>query len=114
MNRYTGHCHCNAVTFEVDLQMDSSIVCNCSFCRRRGAFVSIVAHNQFSLTHGAAELNHYGNQPHASHHFCQTCGIHTFTKIDEPDGKKVAVNLACIDSIDLEALSPMRFNGKAL
>ena len=36
---YQGSCHCGAVRFEVDAEIDQVRVCDCSICRRRGALL---------------------------------------------------------------------------
>lgn len=34
---YQGSCHCGAVRFEVDMNLDHVRVCDCTLCRKRGA-----------------------------------------------------------------------------
>jgi hypothetical protein len=37
MRTYTGSCHCQAVSFTVDLDLDQALQCNCSICTKLGA-----------------------------------------------------------------------------
>jgi hypothetical protein len=37
LQTYAGSCHCGAVRFEVDLELDHVRVWDCSICRKRGA-----------------------------------------------------------------------------
>jgi len=112
MSKLTGSCHCNSIKFEFESTIDSPISCNCSFCSRRAAIVQIVLEPMFTLTLGADKLSSYGNKPFAKHQFCSNCGIQVFTKIDEESGRKVAVNLHCVDGVDCDSLEPMQFDGK--
>ena len=74
--------------------------------------MQIVAKPMFSLLQGSQSLKSYGKQKFAKHNFCSHCGIHVFTEITEDDGDKVAVNLNCIDEVELESLELMLFDGK--
>ena len=40
---YHGSCHCQAVTYEVDLDLQQVIACNCSHCSRKGYLLGIRA-----------------------------------------------------------------------
>lgn len=112
MENLIGSCHCGNIKFEVKTDLDCPIRCNCSFCQRRGAIVQIVSKPMFSLVKGVQSLKLYGKQKFAKHNFCRNCGIHVFTEITEDDGDKVAVNLNCIDQIELDLLQIMPFDGK--
>lgn len=35
--KYRGSCHCGAVAFEVEGEIQSVLSCNCSICRRKGS-----------------------------------------------------------------------------
>lgn len=37
MTLFEGSCHCGAVRFEVETELDHVRICDCSICRRRGA-----------------------------------------------------------------------------
>lgn len=49
------------------------------------------------------------------HQFCKTCGCAPFGEGSGPDGKEmVAVNLRCVEEIDLSKLTISQFDGAAL
>ena len=71
---------------------------------------------QFALISGADDLTDYQFNKKIVHHlFCRTCGIGSFARGLGPDGSEmIAVNVRCLDDIDLDALTPMPFDGKSL
>jgi hypothetical protein len=66
------------------------------------------------VTAGADALATYTFHKHviAHHRFCPTCGIHPFAEGSAPDGKAMAaINLRCVDGLDLAALPLRHFDG---
>lgn len=116
MNTYTGGCHCGAVRFSVNMEeLKSGITCNCSLCEKRGSILTFVPSAQFTLTSGESELTDYQFNKKVIHHlFCKTCGILPFGRGVGPDGSEmVAVNLRCIDGVDLASLALTEYDGKS-
>lgn len=112
-----GGCHCGAVRFHVDLDLDQpAVTCNCSICSRSGTILSFAPAAQFTLDRGEDHLTDYQFNKRVIHHlFCKTCGIKTFGRGTMPDGKEmVAVNVRCLDDVDLGAVPTRQVNGKAL
>jgi hypothetical protein len=108
---YRGNCHCGRVTFELDAEIGGAIECNCSICFRRGALWLPVSDPQLRIVGGESELALYqfGTMT-AKHYFCRHCGIHPFARPRiAPD--RWAVNLRCIDGIDLSRLPIPSFDG---
>ena len=114
MDSYSGSCHCGGVEVRASTDLSNPFVCNCSFCKRRGAVLQLVDPEHFQVTSGESEISRYGSRDFSDHFFCSRCGIHVFTRISRDSGSSVAVNLACVDSIDLAALSPRLFDGAEL
>ena len=49
------------------------------------------------------------------HRFCPTCGIHPYGEGVDPKGNAMAaVNLRCIEGLDLEAIPVRHFDGRSL
>jgi hypothetical protein len=112
-----GGCHCGAVRYHVDIDLTKpAITCNCSICARSGSMLAFVPANSFTLDKGADNLTDYTFNRNVIHHvFCKTCGIKSFARGKNRDGSDmVAVNVRCLDEVDLETIKTQAFNGKAL
>lgn len=114
--KHKGSCHCEAVRFEVEGTIERVIDCNCSLCRRRGGLLWFAAESAFSVTAEEGALSTYTFNRHViRHHFCARCGIATHGEGAAPDGTRmIAVNVRCIDALDLGALEVAAFDGRAL
>jgi hypothetical protein len=113
---YSGGCHCGAVRYEVTIALDSVIACNCSLCTKRGNLLSFTTPDQFKLLSGDENLVDYQWNKHIIHHlFCGKCGVHSFARGTAPDGKKmIAINVRCLDDVDVASLKTRPFNGRGL
>jgi len=113
---YTGSCHCGRVRYEADADLSQVVSCNCSICRKRGALMAFVPTDKFRLLSGASDLTDYQFNKKVIHHlFCSSCGISAFGRGTRPDGAQmVALNVRCLDGVDLDALSVRKFNGAEL
>ena len=55
------------------------------------------------------------NKQVIKHRFCQTCGIHPYGEGIDPNGNKIAaINLRCIEGIDLASVPVQNFDGRSL
>lgn len=111
----TGGCHCGAVRYEVSLSLDKTVSCNCSICTKAGYLLAFVPVTQFKLISGEEKLRDYQfNKKMAHHVFCTDCGIHSFSHGQSPDGRDMrAINLRCLDDIDIDALKPQKIDGRS-
>jgi hypothetical protein len=113
----TGGCHCGKVRYEAQPDLTASVIsCNCSICSRMGALLSFVPAERFKLLSGEDVLTDYQFAQHKIHHlFCSVCGIRSFARGTAPDGSAVfAVNVRCLDDVDLDALQVKHFDGKSV
>ena len=111
MQTYQGSCHCGRVTFELDAVLTQVIDCNCSLCRRRGALWHGATEPQLRIVKGESELDLYRfNTKTAKHYFCRHCGIHPFIR-PRLDPSRWAVNVRCLDDVDLASLKVRQFDG---
>jgi hypothetical protein len=114
---YQGSCHCGDVKYEVQIDLTQpATVCNCSMCGRTGTMLSFVPNTVFTLKSGADSLTDYqfGRQ-HIHHLFCKRCGVKSFARGKGRDGTEmIAVNVRCLDDVDLSALTPTPFDGRSL
>jgi hypothetical protein len=113
---YSGSCHCGRVRYEVATALSPALSCNCSICQKRGSVLTFVPRSAFKLISGENELTDYQFNKKVVHHlFCKTCGIGAFSRGTGPNGEEmIAVNVRCLDNVDLDALSITTFDGKSL
>jgi hypothetical protein len=116
MATHRGSCHCGKVAFEVEGEIDSALSCNCSMCQRKGSLLWFVPRGQLRLTTSGDALATYTFNRHViRHHFCSTCGIHPFGEAIDPKGSAMAaVNLRCIEGIDLAAVPVHHYDGRSI
>jgi len=114
MRRYNGSCHCGAVRFEIEANIDRVTHCNCSICSKKGMLHHRVPPERFRLLSGEADLGTYqfGTRI-AKHHFCRRCGIHVFTR-PRAAPELYTVNVRVLDDYDLERERPeiVEFDGR--
>jgi len=113
---YTGGCHCGEVRFEVTADISSVVSCNCSLCQKRGALWIFVPAENFALRAGLEDLKDYQFGKKSIHHlFCPQCGVGAFSRGHTPqDTAMVAINVRCLDDIDLASLPQVPFDGRSL
>lgn len=113
---YTGGCHCGKVRYRVDLDLSAPVItCNCSMCSRTGVMLAFTPATTFELQSGQDSLTEYlFNKKAIQHQFCSTCGIHSFSRGSMPDGTQMAaVNVRCLDDVDVGALTVNQVDGKS-
>jgi hypothetical protein len=111
---YQGSCHCGRVAYEVEGEIQRALACNCSMCQRKGSLLWFVPRAQFRLrTPEDAAATYTFNKHVIKHRFCPTCGIHPYAEGMDPKGNAMAaINLRCIDGLDLAAIPVQEFNGR--
>lgn len=115
MTKHAGGCQCGKVRFEVESDLSQMIACNCSRCSKLGAVLAFAPIEAFSLLSGEEALSEYRfNTGKIQHLFCSDCGIESFARGEAPNGAKMAaINMRCLDGIDVFALSPQQVDGKS-
>ena len=111
-NTHQGSCHCGRVTFELQGELGVAIDCNCSLCRRKGALWHGTDDAHLRILSGEGDLALYQfNTMTAKHYSCTHCGVSTFSR-PRIAPTKWAVNLRCIDDVDLSKLKVITFDGQ--
>ena len=112
---FSGGCHCGAVRFEAVSDLETVIECNCSHCKAKGFLLTFVPPENFKLISGGDNLTDYRFNTHnISHLFCKTCGVQSFGRGQTRSGMKMAaINVRCLDDIDLGALTLTQVDGKS-
>lgn len=113
---HKGSCHCGRIAFEVEGEPTQALACNCSICQRKGSLLWFVPRQQLRLLSPVADLATYTfNKHQIKHRFCPVCGIHPFGEGSDPSGAAMAaINLRCLEDIDLAAIPVTHFDGRSL
>ena len=113
--KYTGGCHCGQVRYEVETDLGLVISCNCSICSKKGLLLTFAPVHKFSLVSGESELVDYQFNKHVVHHLsCACCGVESFARGQMPDGTPmVAINVRCLDGVDISTLTLTPFDGRS-
>lgn len=112
---YKGSCHCGNVAFEVDGEISGVLSCNCSMCQRKGSLLWFVPRADLRLTTPDSNASTYLFNKHViKHRFCSVCGIHPYGEGKGPDGSEMAaINVRCIEGIDLEPIPVQHYDGRS-
>lgn len=104
MKTFHGSCHCGAIKFEVDLDLEAETrKCNCSYCQKARSWFVLVPPGLFRLDGNPnISVHQFGNHT-LQHKFCPTCGVHAFGTSNPdviPDEKAwVYVNVTTLDDM---------------
>ena len=113
---YSGGCHCGQIRYDVSVDLSSVVSCNCSLCQKRGALWAFVTEDKFALRAGGEDLTDYQFGKKTIHHlFCPRCGVASFSRGKAPGGQEmIAVNVRCLNDVDIGALTIKPFDGRSL
>jgi hypothetical protein len=110
--KYSGSCHCGDIAFEVDGNVEKVFECNCSHCSRKGYLLWFVSSEALKITAKEASDGIYLFNKHAiAHHFCKNCGCAPYGISTAAEGK-AAVNVRCLESLDLAAVERVAVDGR--
>ncbi|MGE5306939.1 MAG: GFA family protein [Alphaproteobacteria bacterium] len=115
--KYQGSCHCGKVAFEVEGELiNGAMACNCSICSRKGSLLWFVPRDRLRLLTAEEEISTYTFNKHViKHRFCATCGIHPYGEGSDHNGNRMAaVNIRCLEGIDVNAIPVQHFDGRSL
>lgn len=113
---YKGSCHCGRVAFEVEGEIRSALACNCSICQRKGSLLWFVPREELRLRSPENAASTYTFNKHViKHRFCPSCGIHVYGEAVDPKGKPMAaINIRCLENLELSSIPVQHFDGRAL
>ena len=110
-----GSCHCGQIAFEVEGAPTEAMACNCSICQRKGVLMWFVPRGKLRLLTPPENMATYTFNTHViQHHFCPTCGMHPFGEAPDPKGNAMAaVNIRCLEDIDLASIPVQMYDGRS-
>lgn len=105
-----------AFEIELDGERGPALECNCSICAKRGSLLWFVPRDRFRMSTPDSALGTYRfNTQKIAHHFCTTCGCAPFAFGTDPKGNAMAaVNVRCLDDVDLATVERTPFDGRRL
>jgi hypothetical protein len=123
--KYRGACHCGLTQFEIEAEIESVRVCNCSICQKRGTLIYRVENDKFQMLSDINLLSIYEwHTKTAQDFFCPQCGIMPFRKPRALTSDELlkgmvpfdgwAVNVRCIEGINITQLPVITINGREL
>lgn len=113
---FKGSCHCGQIRYRAEGTPSNAMSCNCSICRRKGYLLYFTTPDKFELETSRDAIAVYTFKSHnVRHQFCKTCGCAVFGEGTAPDGRAmVAINLRCVDNLDLGTVKVTEFDGASL
>ena len=113
--KYTGSCHCGQIKFEAEGEIGTALACNCSICQRKGSLLWFVSRDKLRLLTPEVNSRSYTFNKHMiRHHFCPNCGIHPYAEATDSKGQPMAaINIRCVENIDLGAIPVTQFDGRS-
>ena len=98
------------------MEIGDVFACNCSRCGRLGSLLAFAPRDKFEILSGEDDLETFAFNKHViKHKFCKTCGIEPFALGVTPKtgAEMAAVNVRCIDGIDVSTLSIKNVDGRS-
>ena len=113
--KYRGSCHCGRIAFEVEGTLDGAMSCNCSICQRKGSLMWFVPRDNLDLLTAEEDTSAYTFNKHViKHRFCPVCGTHPYGEAVDPKGNRMAaINVRCLEEIDLASIPVTHFDGRS-
>jgi hypothetical protein len=114
--KYKGSCHCGKIAFEVEGEIKEAMSCNCSMCGRKGSLLWFVPRDKLRLLTPEENIGTYTFNKHVIKHcFCKTCGIHAYGEGADAKGNKMAaINIRCLENLELSSVPVKHFDGRSL
>lgn len=112
---HKGSCHCGRIAFEVEGAPTNVMACNCSICQRKGSLLWFVPREQFRLFTPEESASTYLFNKHViKHRFCPICGIHPYAEGTDSKGNPMAaINIRCLEDIELASVPVTQFDGRS-
>ncbi len=113
---YKGSCHCGRMAFEAEGEITQALACNCSICSRKGSLLWFIPRDKLTLLTPDENGSTYMFNHHViKHRFCPECGMHPYGEGMDPSGQAMAaINIRCLEDIDLSSIPVTHYDGKSV
>jgi len=116
MTKHPGSCHCGAVRYQVEVDLDAPVArCNCTVCIRVAGTTQVVKPAAFTLLQGEADLTAYewGGRI-GQRYFCKHCGVTCFGRghLEVLGGDYVSVAVNTLEDVDVNTLKVVHWDGR--
>lgn len=113
---YKGSCHCGRISFKAEGQTDGALACNCSICQRKRSLLWFVPREKFHLLTPEDAASTYTFNKHViKHRFCPDCGMQPYSEGIDPKGNAItAINIRCLEGVDLAAIPVQNYDGRSV
>ena len=109
---YSGSCQCGATEYQVEVDLDETVTCNCSRCQRMGFVLTFAPRDAFTLIKDGPVTEYLFNRKQIQHRFCSVCGVESYAYGEHPQsGPLVAINVNCLAGVDPRALPSRHVDG---
>lgn len=109
-----GSCHCGNISFDVEGTFTKAMECNCSHCSRKGYLLWFVPKSALSFQEPNTPLSTYTfNKHEIKHQFCPECGCAPFGLGSHGENEMAAINIRCLDNVDLMVVEREFVDGKS-
>ena len=114
--KYKASCHCGKIAFEFEGEIKDAVACNCSICQSKGSLLTFVPREALKLLTPDSNASTYTFNKHVvKHRFCPTCGVQPYGEGVGPGGAMMAaINIRCVEGIDLNSIPVNHFDGRSL
>ena len=112
---HKGSCHCGKIKFEAEGDFESVKECNCSHCSRKGYLLWFLPRSSLTVNMEEGALSAYTFNTHRiKHHFCSHCGCAPFAFGERGGVQMAAVNVRCLEGVDLASIKREFVDGRSL
>jgi hypothetical protein len=114
--KHRATCHCGKVALEFDADIQGALSCNCSICSRSGALLMFLPRDAVKVEAAPDAMTTYTFNKHViQHKFCKACGIKVLGEGVDPKGNNIsAINVRCVEGLDLDKLKIQHYDGRAV
>lgn len=112
MTLYKASCHCGAVKYQVEGQIEYLVECNCSICSMRAHVLWYVNKDNLKFECGEDHLSEYQfGKKHLNHRSCKTCSSAMFSHGDDKGVEIAGLNVRTFIDFDISKFDITQFDG---